>query len=73
MRKRVYKVVLCKNCGHIQITYAENSYQCFRCGTIMELESSKIIFRTLDLKKAKEKLIALKSIKQPEFKKLSGR
>ncbi len=39
----------------------------------MELESSKIIFRTLDLKKAKEKLIDLKSIKQPEFKKLSGR
>lgn len=73
MKKRIYKVVVCKNCGHVQITYAESIYRCFRCGKATDVESSTVIFKTLDLGKARERLINLKSIKQVEFKRWSKR
>ncbi|MCL7401694.1 MAG: hypothetical protein LZ168_02775 [Thaumarchaeota archaeon] len=70
MKKRIYKVVVCRNCGHIQITYAEASYRCFKCGKIVTIDSDIVMLKTFDPLKAREKLISLWSAKQIEFKKL---
>ena len=70
MKKRIYKVVVCRNCGHIQITYAKASYRCFKCGNTVTIDSDTVILKTSDSLKAREKLLSLKSVKQTEFKKL---
>ncbi len=70
MRKRIYKIVVCKNCGHLQITFAEHSCKCFRCSVNIDIDSSTVIFRTDNPSKAREKLLNLKSTKPVGFKKL---
>ncbi len=70
MGKRIYKIVACKNCGHLQITFAEHSCKCFRCNANIDIDSSAVIFRTNNPSKAREKLLILKSTKPAEFKKL---
>ncbi len=61
MVSRRYKVVICKKCGHMQITYAEKCFQCFRCGELIKLDQSIILYETPNPSKAREKLVALKT------------
>ncbi len=70
MKKRIYKVVVCSNCGHIQITYAKASYRCFRCEKIITIDNDTVILETSNPSKAREKLLSIRSTKQIEFKKL---
>jgi DNA-directed RNA polymerase subunit RPC12/RpoP len=70
MKKRIYKVVVCRNCGHVQITYAKASYRCFKCDKTVTIDSDTVILKTSDPLKAREKVLSLKSIKQIEFKRL---
>lgn len=61
MVSRRYKVVFCKRCGHMQITYAEKCFQCFRCGELVKLDQNIIFYETSNPFKAREKLINLKT------------
>ncbi|MCL7384720.1 MAG: hypothetical protein LZ172_08495 [Thaumarchaeota archaeon] len=69
MKKRIYKVVVCRNCGHIQITYAEASYRCFKCGKIVTIDNDIVMLKTSDPLKAREKLISLKRRSDISYKK----
>ncbi|MCS7126351.1 MAG: DUF1922 domain-containing protein [Aigarchaeota archaeon] len=64
MEKHVYKIVVCNNCGHLQITSAKATYRCFRCGRIVKIDQDRILFKHKDPSKAREKLISLKSAKE---------
>lgn len=70
MVKKVYKVVVCKGCGHLQITFAESNSRCFRCNRDIEIDGSTVLFKTLDPSEARKKLLTFKSAKQIQFKKL---
>ena len=56
---RVYKLVRCTRCGHLQITSAKKSYRCFGCGYVNKVEN--IIYESENLEDVRMKLLKLKS------------
>jgi len=61
---RVFKVVKCPRCGHLQLTTARKSYRCFRCGATVELEERVVLFSSKDSSEAREILAKLKAGKR---------
>ncbi|MEN2974121.1 MAG: hypothetical protein ABDH32_00920 [Candidatus Caldarchaeales archaeon] len=66
--KRIYKVVVCKNCGHMQITSAKDTYRCFKCNQVVKIDIDNVLFKSIDPSKARERLISLKSPKDNDKK-----
>lgn len=66
---RVYRVVACPRCGHVQITSARKAYRCFRCRATVELKESSILYETPDAFQARRKLLEIKGEGAPSFRK----
>lgn len=58
---RLFKVVRCPKCGHLQLTTARKTYRCFRCGAAVELSERVVLFSSRNSSEAREVLARLKA------------
>ncbi|MDJ0270863.1 MAG: DUF1922 domain-containing protein [Aigarchaeota archaeon] len=62
--KRKYKVVACHRCGNAQITTANTSFTCFRCGANNRISRESILYLANSHEEAREELIRIKARKR---------
>ena len=59
----LYKVVMCRKCGWLQLTTAEKATTCKRCGAKIELRSARPLAVARSAEEAREALLRLKARK----------
>ena len=59
-RGMLFKVVSCNRCSNLQLTSAESSFKCFRCGAQNSLSRRNTIFVARSQEEARRYLLQLK-------------
>ena len=65
--RRTFKVVRCPKCGNLQLTAAQKSYRCFKCGAVADLGRGNVVFSSASARAARAKLMELKEKGKPAF------
>ncbi|MCS7146167.1 MAG: DUF1922 domain-containing protein [Nitrososphaerota archaeon] len=69
---QAYSVVICPRCGEYRVVKRQKTFKCFKCGSTIAIQSSRIVASVNSADEARRVIAQLKMRRSAEVKGRSG-